>query len=602
MRPQDSREPPCRLRTFSQNTTTGHLEPTSFLDCQDLSIAIDMTMANQNYVDQTFGHPDGLPGHTTSRQSSTAYPEIESPSYSATTFDHQHQINETHLLTPVSGVGSPCFQQSANLPPYPSTMTSIQPQASPSWHNSVCMSAAQSQVGSPMPICLPPSESHFKMGYIQTETDDYPEPPTDFYWGSYSVSAHSESEQGSMSPQIPPGHYIPHNEHHIMQPQPIMGQMPPELPMPQHHAPPSYYPQQNHTPWVEQPDIAEFKTTAAKRRQFGYALPSTQIARQVPIAQASGPSRPGRPQPVGRVARQPRVRGRATPAPTESTSADNIAQAQLGEPIPDLLDDFVIKEECDSKLRLLYQRQRDLTLAGKKGDGMWATIMEEFNREFEDDSDIPRLQMLVARGRYRDQKMSPRDEHIAMRALGFACHQFYNIAARKFKEYGGGQTTPWGRSHIECLAIDKGLVEAGYVPVPNNLQGKMSQLKTRRSKKLSNRLRSGAYSNAILKEAENNGGGVLEQDPQLYERVMDDIFEYRGEDGDEDEDDEAVLGNIYQTRSKGKSRQKGVNLKDDQGVDDAPNNTASTRRAAKPRRAPAKPRAKGRVAPKIRAP
>ncbi|KAK2048279.1 hypothetical protein LZ31DRAFT_81097 [Colletotrichum somersetense] len=587
MRLQDSQELPRRLRTFSQDITTGHLEPTSFLDCQDLSVAIDMTMTNQNYVDQTMGHPDGLPGHMTSRQSSTAYPEIESPSYS-------HQINETHLLTPVSGVGSPCFQQSANLPPYPSTMTSIQPQASPSWHNSVSMSAAQSQIGSPMPVCPPPSESHFKM-------DDYPEPPTDFYWGSYSVSAQSESEQGSMSPQIPPGHYIPHNEHHLMQPQPIMGQMPPELPMPQHSSP-SYYPQQNHTPWVEQPDIAEFKTTAAKRRQFGYALPSTQIARQVPIAQTSGPSRPGRPQPVGRVARQPRVRGRATPTSTELTSTDNIAQAQLGEPIPDLPDDFVIKEDCDDKHRLLYQMQRDLTLAGKKGSGMWATIMEEFNQRFEEDSGIARLQMLVTRGRYRDQKMSPRDEHIAMRALGFACHQFYNIVIRKFREYGGGQTTPWGRSHIECFAIDKGLVEAGYVPMPNDLQGKMSQVKTRRSKKLSNRLRSGAYSNAILEEAENNGGGVLEQDPQLYEQVMDAILEYRGEDGDEDEDDEAMLGNIYQTRSKGKSRQKEVNLKDDQGVDDAPNKTASTRRAVKPRRAPAKPRVKGRLAPKTRAP
>ncbi|WDK11273.1 hypothetical protein CGRA01v4_02552 [Colletotrichum graminicola] len=420
MRLQDSQELLHRPQRFSQDTTTGHLEPTSSFNCQDLSVAIHLTMANQNHIGQASVHSDGLSDHMASSRSSTiqphttVYPELESPPYTVTTFDQQHQINETHLLTPVSGIGSPCFQQSANLSQYPSAMTPMQPQASPCgpsrmpWHNSINMSAAQSQVGSPMPLNPPTSESHFEMSYIPAEQDDMPTPPTDYYWGSYSVSAPSEPEQGSMSPQM----YMSPHTHHVIQPQPMMGQMPPELPMPQ-HAPPSvhapYFPQQNHNPWVEQPDITDFKTTAARRRQFGYSLPSTQIARQEPNVQASGSSRQSRPQPVGRVPRQARVRNRAIPPSTDSTAAVDIAQVQLGGPIPDLPDDFVIKENCDAQHRFLYQRQRDMIVAGRKGDGMWDTIRAEFNERFQDESSIPRLQMLLKRGRYRDQVMSPRD-------------------------------------------------------------------------------------------------------------------------------------------------------------------------------------------------
>ncbi|GKT64604.1 hypothetical protein ColTof4_06999 [Colletotrichum tofieldiae] len=582
-------------------------------------------MANQNYVDQTPVHPDGLPGHMTSRRSSmvqphtTPYPELESPPYSpsatpwvepnnpkVTTFSQQHQINEAHLLTPVSGAGSPCVQQTANLPQYPSAMTPMQPQASPSgpsrmpWHNSVNMSAAQSQVGSPMPINPPTSESHFEMSYIPAENDDVPEPPTDYYWGNYTVSAQSEPEQGSLSPQVPSEYYMPHNGHHVMQPQPMMGQMPSELPMAQHAAPPvhtPYYPQQNPTTWVEHPDITHFKTTATRRRQFGYSLPSTQIARQGPIAQASGPSRPSRPQSVGRVARQPRMRGRITPPSRESTEAVNIAQAQLEEITPDLPDDFVIKEDCPDEQRFLFERQRELTAAGHKGRGMWEIISAEFNAKFKVDSDIPRLQMLVARGRYKYLRMSPRDQHLAAKAYGFVCQQFHKMAAHKFKEFGGGRTTPWGQSALECFAIDMGLVEECYVPMPND-----PQVKTRRGKKVSNRLRSGAYSNAILQEAANNGGGVLEQNPELRDQIMDEIFEYRGDDAEGEEEDDAMFDKTYQTRSRGKGRQ-GVVVKVEAGqsVDNTSGKAASTGKAARSRRAPAKSRAKGRLVPKSRA-
>ncbi|GKT43229.1 uncharacterized protein ColSpa_03410 [Colletotrichum spaethianum] len=567
-------------------------------------------MANQTYVDQTSVQPDGLSEHMTSRRSSmvqphgTAYPELESPPYSVTTFGQQHQINETHLLTPVSGTGSPCVQQTASLPQYPSAMTAMQSQASPSgpsrvpWHNPVNMSATQSQVGSPMPINPPTSDSHFEMSYIPAENDDVPEPPTDYYWGNYTVSAQSEPEQGSLSPQMPPEYYMPHNGQHVMQPQPIMGQMPSELPMPQNAAPvhAPYYTQQNPAPWVEQADITHFKTTATRRRQFGYSLPSTQIARQEPIAQASGPSRPSRPQSVGRVARQPRMRGRTTPPSRESTEAVNIAQAQLEEVTPDLPDDFVIKEDCPQEQRFLFERQRELTAAGHKGRGMWELISAEFNAKFDVDSDIPRLQMLVARGRYKYLRMSPRDQHLAAKAYGFVCQQFHKMAAHKFKEFGGGQITPWGQSALECFAVDMGLVEECYVPMPND-----PQVKTRRAKKVSNRLRSGAYSNAILQEAANNGGGVLERNPELRDQVMDEIFDYRGDDAEGEEEDEAMLDKIYQTRSKGSGRQGGIKLEGGQGVDAISGKVASTRKTSRSRRAPAKPRAKGRLAPKSKA-
>ncbi|KAK2014908.1 hypothetical protein LZ32DRAFT_180861 [Colletotrichum eremochloae] len=636
MRLQDSQEFLSRHQGFSQDTITGHFEPiSSSFNCQDVSIAIHLTMANQNYVDQTSVHPDGLSDHMTSRRSSTiqphttAYPELDSPPYSVsqracpsvtprfepndskvTTFGQQHHISETQLLTPVSGVGSPCFHQNTNSSQYASAMTPMQSQASPSgpsrtsWHNSVNISAAQSQIGSPMPFNPPTSESHFEMGYIPAESDDLPEPPTDYYWGSYSVSAPSEPEQGSISPQMTPEHYMSYNSHQVMQ-QPMMGQMPSELPMPQRtppsvHAP--YYPQQNPAPWVEQADIANFKSTAARRRQFGYSLPSTQIARQEPVAQASGPSRPGRHQLVGRVTRQARVRGRAPPS-TGSTATVNITQEQLEENIPDLPDDFVIKEDCPNELRFLFERQRELKAAGMKNKGMWFRIVSEFNERFPNiPSDIPRLQMQVSRGRYRYQQMSQRDEYIAAKAYGFVTQQFHKMVAYKFREFGGGKVTPWGKTNLECWAVDRGLVGESYVPMPND-----SQVKARHLKKVSSRLQSGAYSNAVFQEAADNGGGVLEQNPQLYDQVMDEIVDYWGEETIREEEDEdeyegdVMLENITRPRSKGKGRQRGVKLEGCQRVDDTSGNLASTRKAARPRRAPAKTRAKGRLAPKDRA-
>ncbi|TQN74254.1 hypothetical protein CSHISOI_01231, partial [Colletotrichum shisoi] len=597
MRLQDSQELLRSQQYPSPNPATGQSACFPFLNCQDLSIDIRITMANQNYVDQRPVHSDGLSDHMDSRRSSmaqphvTAYPELESPPYSVTTFS-QHQINEQHLLTPVSAIGSPCIRQTVNLPQYPSAMTPMQPQTSPAgpsrmpWHHAVSMDTAQSQVGSPMSINPTNSEGQFEMSYIPAENDDVPKPPADYYWGNYLVSEQSEPEQGSLSPQMPPEYYISHNGQHAMQPQPMMGQMSSELPIPQHAAHSAqapYYSQHNPHACVEQPDIAHFKDTASRRRQLGYHLPSTQFARQEHPVQVPDPSRPSSSESVGRVARQPRMRGRTTPPLRESTETDNIVQVQLEENVPDLPDDFVIKEVCPPEHRYLFEKQRGMTLAGYNGLGMWDVITPEFNTLFDVESKTSRLQMLVSRGRYKFLEMSLRDQHLALKAYGFVCQQFHKMAVLKFREFGGGQTTPWGQSDLEEFAVDMGLVEERYVPMPKD-----PQVKTRRLKKVSSRLRSGAYANAVLQEVAENGGGLFKQNPELRDQVTDEIFEYRGDDAEEEEEDhEAMLDMISQTSPKA----SGLGIKievDNQSVGTTSGKAASTGKVARPRKAPAK--------------
>ncbi|GJD02851.1 hypothetical protein ColKHC_11676 [Colletotrichum higginsianum] len=131
------------------------------------------------------------------------------------------------------------------------------------------------------------------------------------------------------------------------------------------------------------------------------------------------------------------------------------------------------------------------------------------------------------------------------------------MAVLKFREFGGGQTTPWGQSDLEEFAVDMGLVEERFVPMPKD-----PQVKTRRLKKVSSRLRSGAYANAVLQEVAENGGGLFEQNPELHDQVTDEIFEYRGDDAEEEEEDhEAMLDMISQTSSNGSGL--GIKTEDD---------------------------------------
>lgn len=280
------------------------------------------------------------------------------------------------------------------------------------WHNSVDMSAPQSQVGSPMAMNPATAESHFEMNYIQAETqinDEIPEPPAVHYFGSYTVSAQPEPEQGSLSPQMPP--YYMHQNPHVLNSYPSMVDMPiSQLPMEQHNTPASHTPYHAHpqpTMYETENDVIQVRSDSLRRRQYGYALPSTHFSRPEPNRQQNNPLKPSRNLSQGRVQRGARMRRRHSQSLSASDNElVDIAQARPENMLP---DEFIIKPDCPAEHRFLFEKHRELAAAGHKGKGMWEPIQKEFNEKFKVESDIPRLQMLVTRGRYRFLEWSQKD-------------------------------------------------------------------------------------------------------------------------------------------------------------------------------------------------
>lgn len=174
--------------------------------------------------------------------------------------------------------------------------------------------------------------------------------------------------------------------------------------------------------------------------------------------------------------------------------------------------------------------------------------------------------------------------------MAFFEAQYWKMVLRKFKELGGGQTTAWGMKDIEHRAVELGLVEESYAPLPSD-----PSLNTRRKKKLSNRLRSGAYDSIELQEAANNG--PFAHNPDLRDHVMNDIITYRGEQSEDDEE-AAVLDQFHETRL----RDRQVEIKyEDEGDKLEKATSKANNKTTKPKKLPAKAKGRGRSAPKSRA-
>ncbi|KAK1706090.1 hypothetical protein BDP67DRAFT_186093 [Colletotrichum lupini] len=556
-------------------------------------------MTSQNYVEQTTMHSDGISDPMPSRRTSVAqppttiYPDLRSPPFAVTTFNHQPQLGESHMLTPVSGGGSPCMQQTTTLPQYPSAMAPMQPQSSPSgssrmaWHNTVAMSAPQSQVGSPMAMNPPTTESHFEMNYIQAEPEHEREPPEDYYFGNYTVSAQPQSDQGSMSPQMPPhGYYMSQPQQQMMQPQPIMSELSMgQIPHPS-QAQAQYYAQPPTHTWVEDSDITSFKSEATRRRYMGYALPSTQIQRPE-VVRGPTRARQNNQQAAGRCQRSPRVRGRGEQSEAES-SEEPTADDEMAH-IDSLPDEFVVKPECPEDVAFLFHRQRDMILSGNKGTGMWEVIAGEHRERFGMTSSAARLQMQVTRGRSNFLEWSLRDRHKLKMAFDHVDAYYFKMVHRKFKELGGGQTTAWGASDVEYLAVERGMVDSGYTAEPTTQPGK-----SRRTKKQKTRLRNLATSSAVLLDDTVD----LQQNPEQRQQILDEIYEYRGEDPEDGVDEEPIFKTVARARPRG--RQVEIKMEEESPEEETASSSSKSKgKQPVKKRAPAKPRAvRARMAPK----
>ncbi|KAF6820818.1 hypothetical protein CSOJ01_00662 [Colletotrichum sojae] len=508
-----------------------HSGSSSSLSCGIPSPAAETTMSDRQYVDGVSVHQDGLRDPMSHRCSpvaqppATTYPDLTSPPYSVTTFN-QPQHSEPHLLTPVSGVGSPSIQQTAKImQQHPSTTASMY-QSSPSsisrmcWPNPFEMSAPHSQAASPMPMNPATTESSFEMNYIQADTpikDEIPEPPVP-YFGAYGVSGQHESD-GSLSPPMHSGFYMPQDPS-VLDPASLMGTadltmghqsmgrpLAPSTHMP-FHAPSNS--NGYHLPLPDRDDLA-------RRQSYPFAFPSTQINRQ-PTNRSRQP----------RVKRSPRMRNRSTEDCKAPTTP--FVQPAPSRPAEACSDQLIIKDNCPPEERFLFQRRYELE--EQKGGGIWTTIQENFNDRFQQQSDIPRLQMMVTRGRPHYLAWPSKDDEILSHALQFCEKQYFKMVYMKFKELGGGAAAHWGQGDVEQRAVELGWANMFYEPAPME-----PSMNIRRRRKLNTRRRSAATDPQSFEP--------LPLTPEQREQIFEEILVERNIQP-EDEEEEAPVNGLQQ--------------------------------------------------------
>lgn len=174
-------------------------------------------------------------------------------------------------------------------------------------------------------------------------------------------------------------------------------------------------------------------------------------------------------------------------------------------------------------------------------------------------------------------------------AFDFVDAHYFKMVHRKFKELGGGQTTAWGASDVEYLAVERGMVDSGYTAEPTLQPGK-----SRRTKKQQTRLRNLGTSSAVLLDDTVE----VRQNPERRQQILDEIYEYRGEDPEDGVDEEPMFKTVARARPRG--RQVEIKMEEESPEEETASSSskAKGKQPAK-KRAPAKPRAvRARVAPK----
>ncbi|KAL0935247.1 uncharacterized protein CTRU02_209838 [Colletotrichum truncatum] len=539
---QDHRKQQSRLQDAASHSI-GLSKSSSTLSCEDSSLYIHVAMSDQHYMDRTSVHSDGYTDPVSGRCSpcaqppTTTYPDLTSPPYSITTFN-QNQQGEPHLLTPVSGVGSPSMQQNAKMmqQQHPATTASMYQQPSPSttsrmcWPNSFDMGAPHSQAASPLPMNPSTTESHFEMNYISAETpikDEIPEPPVP-YFGAYGVSGQQDSDQGSLSPPMHSAFYMP-TDGSMLNTTSLLPT--PDLTM-AHQSMGRTLAPANQMPFNAQPHVYQPQTGGlsdrddiTRRPSYPWAFPSTQVTRP-----SSSDSSPRSRQP--RVKREPRMRNRCDEASTKAAAtrlvhqSPQVKSSEQGEP------QLIIKSTCPPEERFLFQRRFELE--EQKGGGIWGTIQEEFNQNFQQHSDIPRLQMMVTRGRPQYLEWPQTDDEILRESMRFVEQQYWKMTYQKFKELGGGSAAHWGLADIEHRAVEKGWANIYYEPSPVD-----QSMNIRRRKKLNTRRRSAVMDGMPFETVH------LSEDQR--EQLVDDIIVER-DIKPEDEDEEATRNDLQHMR------------------------------------------------------
>ncbi|KAL7939492.1 hypothetical protein V8C35DRAFT_286806 [Trichoderma chlorosporum] len=398
----------------------------------------------QQYISAGLPHTGGLTGsHSLSEARSiapagtSAYPEV-TPFSTVSSFNIPAPCDSS-LLTPISTTSSPPLHQIRKLasqyPPPPSTPYTQVPTPPGSskmyhqpWSNQFDMHNQNAQSGSPLN-----SQVQMASEFYMPEDRRTPNPPTEPYFGSFSVSEGTDSQ--SIHHQGPPSYYVPLE---MSNQNSMMIREARHLPM-ESHARDGPHP----SSLLAQPRSSQFPSV---RRASTDDRSYTSRADTLRRSSSGSPRRRSATQGSTRV-KKSRSSKRGGASLRNQADPGEEHKNCFGQEVPP-----PIKKGCPEEERCIFEsrwRHRD-----KRGQDMWDSIQADFERRFGKKHGKEMLQMKFKRGRSKFYDWLDEDVKILQAAFKRYEKERYQTILNLFHEMGGSRNMLLSASDIEIKIVN----------------------------------------------------------------------------------------------------------------------------------------------------
>ncbi|KAL6837493.1 hypothetical protein V8C40DRAFT_230090 [Trichoderma camerunense] len=401
----------------------------------------------QQYIPAGLPHTGDLAGsHGLSEARSiapagtSAYPEV-APFSAVSSFNIPAPCDSS-LLTPISTTSSPPLHQIRKLapqyPPPPSTPYTQVPTPPGSskmyhqpWNNQFDMHNQNAPNGSPMNSQVPVPSDY----YIPTEDRRTPNPPTEPYYGSFSVSEGPDTQ--SMHNQGPPSYFVPMemgNQNSMMIREP-------------RHLPVESHPRDVSHPsslLVQSHPSHSYNVRRASTDDRSYTSRADTVRR----SSSGSPRRRSATQGSTRVNKKSRSSKRGGGSLRSQADPSDEHKNCYGQEIPP-----PIKKGCPEEERCIFEsRWRHRS---QRGQDMWDSIQADFEKKFNKKHGKEMLQMKFKRGRSKFYDWLPEDLRILQAAFKRVEKERYQIILERFLEMGGSRNMLLSASDIEIKIVNE---------------------------------------------------------------------------------------------------------------------------------------------------
>ncbi|KAK4084425.1 uncharacterized protein Triagg1_905 [Trichoderma aggressivum f. europaeum] len=377
----------------------------------------------------------------------SAYPEV-APFSAVSSFNIPAPCDSS-LLTPISTTGSPPLHQIRKLapqyPPPPSTPYTQVPTPPGSskmyhqpWNNQFDMHNQNAPNGSPMNNQVPVASD-----FYMPEDRRTPNPPTEPYFGSFSVSEGPDTQ--SMHNQGQPSYYVPME----------MGNQTSMMIREPRHMPMEPHPRDGSHPasLLVQPHSSHFANIRrASTDDRSYASRAETVRR----SSSGSPRRRSATQGSTRV-KKLRSSKRGGASLRSQVDPGDEHKNCYGQEIPP-----PIKKGCPEEERCIFEsRWRHRS---QRGQDMWDSIQGDFEKKFKKKHGKEMLQMKFKRGRSKYYDWLPEDVRILQAAWKKTEKERYQTMLNHFHEMGGSRNMLLSASDIEAKVVnDLKWEEAVYI-------------------------------------------------------------------------------------------------------------------------------------------